>query len=66
MIDIDDGLLEEARLELGCVTMKDTVNEALRAVAERRRRHVRKAVSDLGAFFEALGDDELAREGMWQ
>jgi Arc/MetJ family transcription regulator len=38
IIDIDDELLEAAQSELGTATKKDTVNEALRFVAERRTR----------------------------
>ena len=35
VIDIDRDALEAARSHLGTTTIKDTVNEALRAVAER-------------------------------
>lgn len=38
IIDIDDELLDAAQSELGTATKKDTVNEALRLVAERRAR----------------------------
>jgi Arc/MetJ family transcription regulator len=38
IIDIDDTLLEAAQAELGTATKKDTVNEALRYVAERSAR----------------------------
>ena len=38
IIDIDDALLDAARAELGTATKKDTVNEALRYVAERNSR----------------------------
>ena len=38
IIDIDDQLLEAAQTELGTTTKKDTVNEALRYVAQRRAR----------------------------
>ncbi len=38
VIDIDREALELARLELGTATIKDTVNSALREIAERRRR----------------------------
>lgn len=37
-IDLDEGLLAAAAVELGTHTKKDTVNEALRFVAERRKR----------------------------
>jgi Arc/MetJ family transcription regulator len=38
IIDVDDALLEAAQAELGTSTKKDTVNEALRFVAEREAR----------------------------
>ena len=48
MVDIDDDALAAAARELGTATKKDTVNTALRLVAERRSR------------LEALLDDPLA------
>ena len=41
LVDIDDGLLDEAARVLGASTMKETVNRALAEVvsAARRRRH---------------------------
>jgi Arc/MetJ family transcription regulator len=38
IIDVDDELLEAAQAELGTATKKDTVNEALRYVAQRQAR----------------------------
>lgn len=38
MIDLDDEALSLAARELATVTKKDTVNAALRFVAERRQR----------------------------
>lgn len=38
IIDVDDALLDAAQAELGTATKKDTVNEALRFVAERQAR----------------------------
>jgi Arc/MetJ family transcription regulator len=38
VIDINKGLLEAAQHELGTSTMKETVNEALKEVAERAKR----------------------------
>ncbi|WP_342213213.1 type II toxin-antitoxin system VapB family antitoxin [Nocardia wallacei] len=38
MVDLDDEALALAAKELGTTTKKDTVNAALRFVAERRRR----------------------------
>jgi Arc/MetJ family transcription regulator len=54
IIDIDDELLEAAQAELGTATKKDTVNEALRFVAERRARS--RAILD-DPFF--LGGSDL-------
>lgn len=38
IIDVDDALLNAAQAELATTTKKDTVNEALRYVAERKSR----------------------------
>jgi len=48
LIDVDDDLLAGARAVLGSTTMKETVNEALRAVtdAARRREHLDRFVQD--------------------
>jgi Arc/MetJ family transcription regulator len=54
IIDIDDELLDAAQRELGTATKKDTVNEALRYVAQRRARA--RAVLD-DPFF--LGGSDL-------
>jgi Arc/MetJ family transcription regulator len=54
IIDVDDELLEAAQSELGTATKKDTVNEALRFVAERRARS--RAILD-DPFF--LGGSDL-------
>lgn len=54
IIDIDDELLEAAQAELGTTTKKETVNEALRYVAERQARS--RAVLD-DPFF--LGGSDL-------
>jgi Arc/MetJ family transcription regulator len=55
IIDVDDALLDAAQAELGTTTKKDTVNEALRYVAERNARA--RAVLD-DPFF--LGGTDLA------
>ena len=39
LVDIDDGLLEEATAILGACTMKETVNRSLEAVVLAARRH---------------------------
>jgi Arc/MetJ family transcription regulator len=54
IIDVDDALLDAAQSELGTATKKDTVNEALRYVAERNARS-RAALDD--PFF--LGGSDL-------
>ena len=54
IIDVDDELLEAAQSELGTATKKDTVNEALRYVAERKARS--RAILD-DPFF--LGGSDL-------
>jgi Arc/MetJ family transcription regulator len=54
IIDVDDALLDAAQSELGTATKKDTVNEALRYVAERSARS--RAVLD-DPFF--LGGSDL-------
>ncbi|MDI3422087.1 type II toxin-antitoxin system VapB family antitoxin [Streptomyces luteolus] len=38
VIDLDDAALQEAARHLGTTTKKDTVNAALREIADRRRR----------------------------
>ncbi len=48
MVDLDDEALARAAEELGTVTKKDTINEALRFVVARRSR------------IEALLDDPYA------
>jgi Arc/MetJ family transcription regulator len=55
IIDVDDELLVAAQAELGTTTKKDTVNEALRYVAERQARS--RAILD-DPFF--LGGSDLA------
>jgi Arc/MetJ family transcription regulator len=54
IIDVDDALLDAAQAELGTATKKDTVNEALRYVAERNARA--RAILD-DPFF--LGGSDL-------
>lgn len=62
VIDIDDALLADVARLLGTSTKKDTVNTALRAVLENRRRalaltRLREAAED-GAFDLALLQDK--------
>ena len=51
LIDIDDGALDLARRALGTTTKKDTVNQALAAVAalSARRRDLDRFTADLHA-----------------
>jgi Arc/MetJ family transcription regulator len=56
LIDMDDEALQAARAELGTTTYRDTVNEALRRVAQDRAPRVRAALDVLG---EADLDDRL-------
>ncbi|HWR48110.1 MAG TPA: hypothetical protein VN327_10940 [Pseudonocardiaceae bacterium] len=47
LIDLDEETLGAARAELGTVTIKDTVNEALRRAAFGRERWVAAALDVL-------------------
>ena len=66
VIDLDDELVAEVARELGTTTKKDTVNHALRAVLDNRRRalaltRLRDAATD-GAFdLEILQDKRRYR-----
>jgi Arc/MetJ family transcription regulator len=62
VIDIDDELLEAAAAELGTATKRDTVNEALRQIAERPKRA--KAILENRLFMGGsdLGDPEVMRD----
>jgi Arc/MetJ family transcription regulator len=61
IIDVDDELLEAAQAELGTTTKKDTVNAALRYVAERKARS--RAILDDPLFLGGsdLTDPEIMR-----
>jgi Arc/MetJ family transcription regulator len=48
LVDIDEAALAAAQAELGTVSMKDTVNEALRRATVRRSARVQKALDRLG------------------
>jgi Arc/MetJ family transcription regulator len=59
VIDLDEDLLDRARRELGTTTKKDTINEALRLVAERSARL--EAIGDLMAIdrgWDGLVDED--------
>lgn len=47
LIDLDEQALDEARAELGTMTIKDTVNEALRRATQRRRQFVTSSLDVL-------------------
>jgi hypothetical protein len=47
LVDIDEQILGAARAELGTITLKDTVNEALRRVAAPRDKRVAAALDTL-------------------
>ena len=55
LVDIDDEVLEKARLALGTTTLKDTVNESLRATVEAARRRA-LSPEDIAAFVAATED----------
>lgn len=47
LIDVDDMALAAARARLGTQTIKDTVNQALRAAADERSEQLDEALSVL-------------------
>ncbi len=47
LIDVDDEALAAARAQLGTETIKDTVNQALRAAAHERRAALAEALATL-------------------
>ena len=49
LIDVDDDALDAARAKLGTITIKDTVNEALRVAARERSAQLANALSTLAA-----------------
>jgi hypothetical protein len=62
LVDIEDGLLEQARQALGTDTIKDTVATALQqaVLAARRRAQVDDvALQRFAAATTDLGDDEV-------
>lgn len=63
MVDLDDEALALAAKELGTTTKKDTVNAALRFVAQRRRR-IEQLLDDPHALGLGpdIGDPEIMRQ----
>lgn len=49
LIDVDEQALSAARAEMGTSTIRDTVNEALRAATSQRDRRVAAALDVLAA-----------------
>ena len=49
LVDIDDDCLRNARARLGTVTIKETVNTALRLAADDRAERMRAALDVLAA-----------------
>jgi Arc/MetJ family transcription regulator len=68
LIDIEDGLLEEARQALGTGTIKETVALALREAVRSRRRRARLDDAALQRFSSAAADlgDETVMAAAWQ
>jgi Arc/MetJ family transcription regulator len=60
LIDLDEDSLSAARAELGTLTIKDTVNRALRQATADRQERIRSA---LDALASAPADD---RADAWQ
>jgi hypothetical protein len=60
LVEIDEQTLGAARAELGTMTLKDTVNEALRRAAAPRDKRVAAAFDTLA---QAKLDD---REDAWR
>ena len=54
MVDLDEALLEQARATLGTSTIKDTVNEALRLAADRKRAELDTAMDELAELVRTL------------
>ncbi len=64
VIDLDDELLERARLELGTKSKKDTIHAALRLVAERSERlaAIRELLS-VDRDWTGIVDDDKTPQG---
>ncbi|MBT2545465.1 type II toxin-antitoxin system VapB family antitoxin [Streptomyces sp. ISL-44] len=68
VIDLDDEALAEAARHLGTTTKRDTVNAALREIADRRRRaaaveRMRQMVADGEIDFSAIEGGGAEAEG---
>ena len=60
LIDVDEEALGRAQAELGTLTIKDTVNEALRRATSERSKRVHRALDVLA------GADLEDREQAWR
>ncbi|GAA3165716.1 hypothetical protein GCM10010466_65640 [Planomonospora alba] len=58
-MDVDDDLLARAQADLGTATAEETINEALRVIAERVERTAQN-LARLGIGQDA-GDPEIMR-----
>ncbi len=69
-LEIDDALLDRAKRALGCRTMRSTVEEALRRVAESAEGDRSWRAQGQAEYFDLLarrGDlDVLASDEMWR
>ena len=60
LVDIDEEALATARLKFGSVTIRETVNRALRQAGEDQRGNLKRRL-------DALADADLAdREQAWR
>jgi Arc/MetJ family transcription regulator len=60
LVDVDEKLLDQARATLGTSTIKDTVNEALRLAASRKRAELDAAMDELAELVRALPVEDRA------
>ena len=60
LVDVDETLLDQARATLGTSTIKDTVNEALRLAASRKRAELDAAMDELAELVRALPVEDRA------
>jgi Arc/MetJ family transcription regulator len=54
LVNMDDELLERARVCLGTTTIRDTVNEALRLASDQKRQELTDAFDDLAHMARTL------------
>jgi Arc/MetJ family transcription regulator len=68
LVEIDDGLLQQAREALGTETIRDTVETALEQAVKSDHRHTRVTDATLQRFAAATGDlgDEEVMNAAWR